>query len=472
MKLPHGGYTPKVVGRPVADVEELPLPRALRVPLARAGLVYEPAVGPGDRVSFGDALAVARDDGAVLEIPAPAGGTVRVDAADEHSIVLEDLDETTERSRFSRHVPARTSAEEIRRALTESGAWPLFWSSRTGGAPAADGSEVPQGIVVNFVVAEPYRARGRVLLTRCWHRIISGIRFLPRILADYGRVEVILTHVHDPVAQDLYRELSGHAWVRLHAVPVTYPIENSRLLIDSVRRETGSYSPDAVLWTMDPQAIEAVGACLENGVPAYRRVVAVGGPGAERPRHVEARIGTPIRSFLPELDSDRTLVLRGGILLGDAVDADSAVVEADDDAFFLLPRSRIREMLSFVRPGFDRISYTPAFVSALAVRRDPHRGAVDKGLTNSLRGERRPCISCGACERICPAGLMPQVLHRYLHREGFEQAEAAGLERCVDCNLCTYVCPSKIELQQQFTEARARLQAERAEMAMEREAAE
>jgi Na+-translocating ferredoxin:NAD+ oxidoreductase RnfC subunit len=66
---------------------------------------------------------------------------------------------------------------------------------------------------------------------------------------------------------------------------------------------------------------------------------------------------------------------------------------------------------------------------------------------------------------------MPQVLHRYLHREAYEQAEAAGLARCVDCNLCTYVCPSKIELQRQFAEARERMEAERAEVGAEREVA-
>ena len=58
---------------------------------------------------------------------------------------------------------------------------------------------------------------------------------------------------------------------------------------------------------------------------------------------------------------------------------------------------------------------------------------------------------------------MPQVFHRYLYREAFDEAERAGLDLCLDCNLCSYVCPSKIELQKQFTDARLQLRQEREE---------
>ena len=86
-------------------------------------------------------------------------------------------------------------------------------------------------------------------------------------------------------------------------------------------------------------------------------------------------------------------------------------------------------------------------------------------MTATLRGERRPCIACGLCERVCPADLLPQVLHRYLYRDALDEAEAAGLGRCIGCGLCSYVCPSKLELVHQFAEARDRIAHERAEAA-------
>ncbi len=92
-------------------------------------------------------------------------------------------------------------------------------------------------------------------------------------------------------------------------------------------------------------------------------------------------------------------------------------------------------------------------------------GAPDSEITNSLRGERRPCIACGLCEKVCPAELMPQIIHRYLYSEDFNKAEAVGLDLCVDCGLCTYVCPSKIELEKQFMKTLEQLRLEHEEAA-------
>ncbi|MCK5569347.1 MAG: 4Fe-4S dicluster domain-containing protein, partial [Spirochaetes bacterium] len=109
-----------------------------------------------------------------------------------------------------------------------------------------------------------------------------------------------------------------------------------------------------------------------------------------------------------------------------------------------------------LRPGLKRTSILPCFASRVT-------GAADSQISTSLRGEHRPCIACGLCEKICPSGLMPQIIHRYLYREAIDEAEAVGLDLCVKCGLCTYVCPSKIELQKQFNDASEQLRLEHEE---------
>jgi Na+-translocating ferredoxin:NAD+ oxidoreductase RnfC subunit len=64
------------------------------------------------------------------------------------------------------------------------------------------------------------------------------------------------------------------------------------------------------------------------------------------------------------------------------------------------------------------------------------------------------------CEKVCPVGLLPQIMHRYIYRDALEEAKKMGIAACIDCRLCTYVCPSKIELADQFAKARAQIREE------------
>jgi len=242
----------------------------------------------------------------------------------------------------------------------------------------------------------------------------------------------------------------------IETVPLRYPIEHPQVLSDALRRASGQ--PSGIIWVLDCQTVVALGACLEDGIPLHSRLLAIGGPGATHPIHIRARIGTPLNSLLNAAETDGSrLALRGGLFQGEPV-TETCSVEAHDDALFLLPRTDTREFLGFVTPGFARRSILPCFASGLT-------GAADRHVSVSLRGERRPCIACGLCESVCPVGLMPQVLHRYLYSDAIDNVEATGIDRCIGCGLCTYVCPSKIDLTHQFQMARERIHQERAEVA-------
>ena len=110
-------------------------------------------------------------------------------------------------------------------------------------------------------------------------------------------------------------------------------------------------------------------------------------------------------------------------------------------------------MLSFLRPGFDRHTYSRCWLSRL-------RRPRPESLTTAMRGEPRACVNCGLCEQVCPAGILPHLIHRALYRDALEEAERLRIDLCVECGLCSYVCPSKIDLRQQFIEARDRIREE------------
>ena len=457
-----GGHLPKIAGRPLSTVEEISPPDKLYISLNRCGVNYKPVVKSGQKINFGATLAVASITGGKLSLPSPASGKVLIDEGEDkvpHRLIIETAEKDITTGTYDKLQPERVTSQTVRNTLAKSGVWPFFWSSLTDGTPTLDENEKPRAIIINTVLAEPFRTRGKVVLRREWKQVVQGIKFLPRLLADYGTVEIILTARRDPVARMMYMDLAGFARLHFHPVPLLYPVENPKILSHALRKSDSSFKKDDVIWEIDIQGMVAIGACLSEGLPLHRRILALGGPGISDPKHVSVRIGTPFKHLLPQnYSSEDVLILRGGLLKGEPIIPDTDSVGYDDDSLFFLPEMKKRKLINFMRPGFNRTSSLPCFASQLT-------GASDSEISTSLRGERRPCIACGICERVCPAGLMPQVIHRYLYREAIDEAEAVGLDLCIFCGLCTYVCPSKVELQKQFMESLEQLRLEHEEAA-------
>ena len=182
----------------------------------------------------------------------------------------------------------------------------------------------------------------------------------------------------------------------------------------------------------------------------------MGGPGAADPIHIRAVTGYPIAEALAgRTTSDAVRIIDGGVMTGTAVAPDAIGLQAEATGLTLVPEytDDDREMLGFFRLGMKKRSYTRCFVGTL-------RSKVAGPSTTALRGEVRPCVSCGACEEVCPAGLMPYLIHKSLYRDDLEEAELSRIDLCVECGLCSFVCPSKIELRGEFMDAKDTIRTE------------
>jgi Na+-translocating ferredoxin:NAD+ oxidoreductase RnfC subunit len=73
---------------------------------------------------------------------------------------------------------------------------------------------------------------------------------------------------------------------------------------------------------------------------------------------------------------------------------------------------------------------------------------------------------------VCPAEIMPHLIHKYLYRDLLEEVEQARVDLCVQCGLCSYVCPSKIELAREFREATEQIEEEKEALRQEEAARE
>ena len=75
-------------------------------------------------------------------------------------------------------------------------------------------------------------------------------------------------------------------------------------------------------------------------------------------------------------------------------------------------------------------------------------------LLPGLSEPETPCIRCGGCVRVCPAGLMPFRIEEELLAEELVQCDHLRATACISCGCCSYVCPAHRQLAARIGAAR------------------
>ena len=451
----RGGYDILLAGRPSDRVEVLPEPDVLYLPLrSRRFSFADVKVEEGQRVGPGQILA---EDPANYCVPllAPRAGTVRLGAAAGH-VVLEDVAQEPEEPYDPRedatHAARDADSAEVRRhKLLALGAWQFLSDAHEKSLPDPFGT--PRAVIVSTLNLEPFTARGDVQIKKRLTSFVRGLEHLQSLL-EYEPIFLVLPEADTEQVRHVLETIRGYAWVKPVEMPqVTprYPFDDFTLL---ARKLGFPRDPKQCVWAMRTEAVLAIDRALTLSRPCTVRILSLGGPPVTEPMHLKAMPGYPLAAILNgRIEPGEVRVLNGGALTGKIVGDEALGLDAECMALTVLPDGGPRKFLGFARPGWDCRSHHGSFLSAL-------RKPFTERLTTALRGERRACVSCLACEEVCPAGIWPHLIHKHLHRSDLEEAEAARLDLCIECGLCSYVCPSKIELLEQFIAAKRAIEEE------------
>lgn len=442
-------------GRPTSVVERLPEPKELYLPLhSRRFQFNDICVEDGQSVNDGDVL--AKDPGNhAVPLLAPRGGIVRLEEADEH-IVLTDILPPAEKVYIPEkdlpHIIQEMGSAAIKRyKLLSLGAWQFFYDAHTGQLPDPLGT--PQAVIVSIVSLEPFIVRGDVQLKKRLLQFTRGLEHLQSLL-EYQPIYLVMPNISSPFASQVREHIRGYAWAKLIEIPMKYPYDNFNILA----RALGLKKAAGPIWSVRTEGILAIDRALTVSKPCLIRIISIGGPGASSPVHLKTMAGYPIKTILDKYAFEPDIkVLNGGILTGKTIAEDILGLDTECRGLTILPEHKEREFLGFARPGYDRKSYSGCFLSSL--RKD-----FSERLTTAMRGEGRPCISCNFCEEVCPASIMPHLMHKYLYNDLIDEIEQARVDLCVECGLCSFICPSKIELRKQFVEAKELIEKEKEEI--------
>ena len=407
-----------------------PPPRVATIALDQgSGEEAEAVVEPGHSVRVGTVIALGR--GAAAGLHSPVSGIVR-------DIGLRPTVRGT-----GRCIVIESDGHDER----EVGMAPLDWRAKDstallecigaagvaglGGAafPTAAKLELARStgaelLLLNGAECEPWICCDDALLREQSAAVVLGAQVM---LAACGARHCIIA-VEDDKPQaiaSLESALSsaGDARLEVTVLPAVFPLGAEGPLVAAVTgREVphDGLPPQVGVVCQNVGTAAAVARLVCEGLPVVSRIVTVTGSGILRPANVQAHIGTPLADLVAAcggyLGSQHTLIA-GGSLTGRALTSDAVPVTKGLNCLLVA---------------------TPADLPA--------------------RGAEMPCIRCGDCVGVCPAGLLPQQLHVAAQADDAAALTRFGLAACIECGCCDYVCPSAIPLTARFRAARERQQ--------------
>jgi electron transport complex protein RnfC len=411
-------------------IETMPLPRLLHIPLQQhVGGPAVPVISVGSRVKKGQLIAASKGDisapvhaptsGYVTRIgdqlaPHPSGLpvltlTLEPDGRDEWAELPEPLKLET------------ATSKEIANRVSEAGVVGM------GGAAFPSAVKLSMGeryeldsLILNGAECEPYLTCDDRLMRERADDTVIGIKFMMKALGVSKAY--IAIEDNKPASIKSMQQACGEAsGIEVVDVPARYPMGSSKHLVQAITgRETPASGRTADLGVVVNNVATAYAVyeacCL--GRPSISRIVTLSGKAVRNPANYDALIGTPISELVKQsggLIEEPQQLLMGGPMMGQP-----------------LPNLEVP------------IVKGSSGVLALRGTEIPEQNVM-------------PCISCGSCVTVCPAGLLPMEMMNRLDHEDIDGADDIGLRDCISCGSCNYVCPSHIPLVQFFNYGKGKL---------------
>jgi len=408
-----------------------PVPKVLVYPIKQhIGEPCEPIVEVGQRVLRGQMI--AKPVGYV-SIPVHASTSGIVKSIEDHiiphpsglgilSITIEsdgmdEVDESLHPLPNYRSVDVVELRERIRNAgLAGLGgaAFPTFIKL------VHDQNNPVDVVILNGIECEPWLTCDHQLMIEKAHEIISGLDIILHLVGCEKGIIAIEDNKLDAVAvvKKTLVDMGLNELINVQVLPTRYPQGGEKQLIQAL---TGKEVPAGQLplhigvISTNVGTSKAIYDAVCLGEPLTERIVTVTGDAVPNPTNMSVRLGTSSQFLLNQCGVDSLegiKITHGGPMMGELLSSSSndvPIVKASNGILAMQSRTIMR-----------------------------------------AHHEEEPCIRCGDCGDVCPAGLMPNLLAAHCKENQFERAENYNLFDCIECGACSFVCPAHIPLVHYF----------------------
>lgn len=448
-KFPGGYKFKNFEGQPTEKLVDAEIPERLIIPLKQGVGNEVPAIVKiGEAVEAGQIVGI--DDNSVSN---PVHSSV--------SGVVEDIVNIDHTGKEKRAVVVRSDGtsdwKPIKSATAE---WEKLSEEDIGeilylsGVASLDKAGIPtqyksstispdavEHIIIKAVGSNLYSSSLNVLLGKNnLSHFIDGLKILHKAILK-ANIHLAINRGHKQIAQAARSFEADAGWLNVVPLEPRYPQELDEILIPTILGKPllyGSTAAEIGVVVLSAQTIIHLYETVVKGKPVIERIVALGGMGFKSNEHVKLRIGTTLKHLGIHTEYDARFIM-GNPLTGMEISDLSFPIDRRCECIAAIPEETGRQFMTFIRPGAKRDSYSRAFLSVLPV--------FERKCNTNMHGEERPCISCNFCDEVCPVGILPHLIYRYIERDVIdEKLMDLGPFNCIGCNLCDYVCPSKIPL--------------------------
>lgn len=385
------------------------------------------AVKEGDRVKKGQVLFTDKKTAGV-QYTAPASGVVKAINRGDRRVFLsvvvavEGSEEITFQS-YSADKLNEVSREDVQANLVASGLWTALRTRPYSKAPALD--TVPASIFVTAMDTHPLAADPVLIIAEQPEAFKSGLQVLKRLTE--GNLYVCKAPgANIPVAGiETTEEFSG-----------PHPAGLAGTHIHSL----DAASTAKTVWSIGYQDVIAIGQLFTTGSLNSERVISLAGPQVTQPRLVRTLVGANLNELTAgELAEGENRMVSGSVFGGRTAVEGLAYLGRFHNQVSVLEEGRDRPLLHYLRPGFERFSVLPIYISRFLNK--------TFNFTTSTNGSERAMVPVGTYERVMPLDVLPTQLLRALIVEDMEVAVNLGALELdeEDLALCTYTCPGKYE---------------------------
>ncbi|MBE0537458.1 MAG: electron transport complex subunit RsxC [Phycisphaerae bacterium] len=271
-------------------------------------------------------------------------------------------------------------------------------------------------IIINGCECEPFITCDYRVMTEWTHQVLAGVQLAARA-AECSNVKIAIEDNKPEAIKIMHkavRECREAKNIEVVPVRTKYPQGGERQLIKAVWKKdvpVGGIPPMIGVVVLNVATCAAIAEAVVCGNPLTHRVATVSGSSIARPGNYYVPIGTPVADLIDYcggLDEKIAKVILGGPMMGFAIADLSTPITKTGGAVTLLTKEEI------TRAKYDR--------------------------------RETPCIRCGRCLQVCPAGINPTRIAHAVKHGMLDVADQYHMNACIECGCCSYICPANIEL--------------------------